>query len=189
MCKRRATLRLWNQHSTVIISTSVNSANFGITRFKSNCRNSTECRFSASATDNAHRSSANQRKTATSRQEASSQLPDLLTVFHRILSSRDTLSLLCCWHRAPRSRVSLSSIWFRNLRQVAGDNRGTKYREPVQSKTRRNVRMPIANSRFFLRIYEIYRATAVLVYERTVKRRAKAFASEQGVKLIREVEE
>ena len=72
----RSLRRLWNQQSTVIISASANSANFGITRFKSNCRNSTECRLSASATDNICRWSANQRKTATtSRQEASSQLP------------------------------------------------------------------------------------------------------------------
>lgn len=54
----------------VIIQTSANSANFGITRFKSNRRNSTECRFSASGADNTCRSGANQRKM--SRQEASS---------------------------------------------------------------------------------------------------------------------
>lgn len=47
-----------NSAHTVIISTSGNSLrNFATTRFKSNCRNSTECRFSASGTDNTCRSS------------------------------------------------------------------------------------------------------------------------------------
>lgn len=97
----------------VIIQTSVNSANFGITRFKSNRRNSTECRFSASGADNTCRSGANQRKM--SRQEASSQLPDLLC---RISSD----SFRCATLSSPSvasdfSRVS-SRRWFRNLKPL-----------------------------------------------------------------------
>lgn len=97
----------------VIIQTSVNSANFGITRFKSNRRNSTECRFSASGADNTCRSGANQRKM--SRQEASSQLPDLLCRISSDSFRRATLSSPSV--ASDFSRVS-SRRWFRNLKPL-----------------------------------------------------------------------
>lgn len=97
----------------VIIQTSVNSANFGITRFKSNRRNSTECRFSASGADNTCRSGANQRKM--SRQEASSQLPDLLCRISSDSFRRTTLSSPSV--ASDFSRVS-SRRWFRNLKPL-----------------------------------------------------------------------
>lgn len=124
----------------VIISTSGNSGNFGITRFKSNCRNSTECRFPASAADNTCRSSANQRKTPTSRQEASSQLPDLLPVFHRILSSRATPFPLLLPSRSRHDFVIRSGS------------------RPARPRT--GIEPAVKLSRLFLRIPTIYRRDA-----------------------------
>lgn len=108
----------------VIIQTSVNSANFGITRFKSNRRNSTECRFSASGADNTCRSGANQRKM--SRQEASSQLPDLLCRISSDSFRRATLSSPSV--ASDFSRVS-SRRWFRNLKPLL---------ENLESHSKRN---------------------------------------------------
>lgn len=111
----------------VIIQTSVNSANFGITRFKSNRRNSTECRFSASGADNTCRSGANQRKM--SRQEASSQLPDLLCRISSDSFRRATLSSPSV--ASDFSRVS-SRRWFRNLKPLLENL------EPYSNETERS---------------------------------------------------
>lgn len=137
----------------VIIQTSVNSANFGITRFKSNRRNSTECRFSASGADNTCRPGANQRKM--SRQEASSQLPDLL--YPRISSDS--------FRHSPSSpspvasdfsRVS-SRRWFRNSKPVASKRntpvpKGESWKNSNSEERKRRWRGRERGD-FFLRIF------------------------------------
>lgn len=151
----------------VIIQTSVNSANFGITRFKSNRRNSTECRFSASGADNTCRSGANQRKM--SRQEASSQLPDLLCRISSDSFRRATLSSPSV--ASDFSRVS-SRRWFRNLKPLLENLEPRSKRSgTIQARKGDVGRIQIPwKKKGILRISTIHREIlSSLIRERTVK--------------------